>query len=146
MLTFTCTKCKQTKPQSEFYKNTKNKTGYHQYCKDCAKANSRKNHALRIQRNDVQYKTQKKNGYIKNRYGITLEQYNNKLLSQKTCGICGIHLELNDTNVHLDHCHTTNKLRDFLCGNCNRGIGSFHDSISKLRKAIMYLQKHGCSE
>ena len=37
----------------------------------------------------------------------------------------------------------TGKLRSFLCGNCNRGLGSFHDEIWKMKKAIQYLKQHG---
>ena len=36
MKTKTCTKCKETKPTSEFYKNRKSKDGLVYYCKMCA--------------------------------------------------------------------------------------------------------------
>ena len=34
----TCSKCKEEKPFSEFYKNRKRKYGLHNHCKSCHKA------------------------------------------------------------------------------------------------------------
>jgi len=39
----------------------------------------------------------------------------------------------------MDHDHTTNKCRGWLCQSCNTGLGRFDDSIFKLQKAINYL-------
>jgi len=41
--------------------------------------------------------------------------------------------------AHLDHCHTTGKIRGFLCQKCNHGLGLFNDSIQALKSAIEYL-------
>lgn len=40
----------------------------------------------------------------------------------------------------LDHDHTTQLIRGFLCFNCNRGLGLFHDSPSILRFAANYCE------
>lgn len=90
-------------------------------------------------------KQNKKSSYIKTEYGITLQEYQEKLAQQKVCAICGVELSTGDSNTHLDHCHKTGKIRAFLCGNCNRGIGSFHDEIWKLEQAIKYLNSHNNS-
>jgi hypothetical protein len=41
----------------------------------------------------------------------------------------------------LDHCHSTNKFRGWLCNNCNLGFGHFGDTIAGLEKAIAYLRR-----
>lgn len=138
-----CSKCKEIKEHSAFHKC---KTHIHgkglaYFCKECANKASRENHKKRFN-SDPKYKLKKKDAYIKTRYGLSLTEYTEKLLAQKTCAICGVELSTNDPNVHLDHCHKTGKIRAFLCGNCNRGIGSFHDSTLKLEQAIQYLQSH----
>lgn len=43
----------------------------------------------------------------------------------------------------VDHNHKTGAIRKFLCTNCNRGLGHFHESINKMKTAIRYLEEHG---
>jgi hypothetical protein len=40
----------------------------------------------------------------------------------------------------LDHCHTTGKLRGFVCSSCNLTIGFGRDSVEVLAKCIEYLK------
>jgi len=42
--------------------------------------------------------------------------------------------------THVDHDHTTNKIRGLLCSLCNPALGSFRDSIDILKEAIYYLE------
>lgn len=37
----TCTKCKETKPLSEFHNDKRNPDGYHSWCKDCIREKQR---------------------------------------------------------------------------------------------------------
>jgi len=68
-----------------------------------------------------------------------LEKQNGK------CAICGNHeiaihnVTKNKQNLAVDHCHKNGKIRGLLCQDCNRGIGLFHEDISRLEKAIKYL-------
>lgn len=61
------------------------------------------------------------------------------------CAICGrtedeVREGLRKPRRHaLDHCHSSQKIRGALCGDCNSGLGMFRDSIPLLRKAIEYL-------
>jgi hypothetical protein len=71
-------------------------------------------------------------------YGITPEEYKalRKLCSSR-CMICG-----STDKLHVDHCHSTEKVRGLLCNNCNVGLGRFKDDKTKLANAIRYLE--GC--
>jgi len=42
----------------------------------------------------------------------------------------------------LDHCHDTETFRGWLCFNCNTGLGAFKDDLTKVKKAVEYLEKH----
>ena len=42
----------------------------------------------------------------------------------------------------LDHNHTTDKFRAWICNNCNIGLGRFNDDIKKLNNAIKYLKNY----
>ena len=42
----------------------------------------------------------------------------------------------------LDHCHKTETFRGWLCGNCNTGLGAFKDSLERINKAKIYLERN----
>jgi hypothetical protein len=80
---------------------------------------------------------------IRRTYGITLEEYNQKLEAQgNVCEICGKPDEVEGRRMAIDHCHDTGQVRGLLCGNCNRGLGNFKDSPDMLQKALDYLVKY----
>ena len=86
--------------------------------------------------------------HLRTRYNISPQEYETKLVAQDyCCAICGKDVIDNVRNgitvaLSVDHCHTTNKLRDLLCHQCNSGLGQFKDNIDVLQKAIDYLRKH----
>ena len=51
------------------------------------------------------------------------------------CPICNTHTE----TWILDHCHTTEDFRGYICDRCNRGLGCFSDDKDILVKALNYL-------
>jgi len=86
--------------------------------------------------------TRQKRELLQN-YGITIEQYKEMLTNQnESCAICGNKSALINKaqRLHVDHCHTTGKVRGLLCSNCNQAIGKFKDSETLLKKALLYLQ------
>ena len=86
--------------------------------------------------------------HLRTRFNITPKEYEAKLISQNyCCAICGKDVVDNvrggiSVALSVDHCHTSNKLRDLLCFQCNSGLGQFRDNIKFLQKAVEYLQKH----
>ena len=54
------------------------------------------------------------------------------------CGIC----KSVDKKLVFDHCHSTNKFRDYLCDPCNRSMGVLGDNVEGLLRALNYLNKH----
>lgn len=80
---------------------------------------------------------------LKKLYELTREDYHALVDSQGSkCAICARTLK-NHFNLHVDHCHTTGKVRGLLCNKCNQGIGLFGEDAAKMRLAIEYLVKHG---
>lgn len=137
-----CSKCSSLLPYSSFSPDKASSSGYGYWCKQCAAANSRLYHKLK-RANNLLYKKARREQYIKRKYGISLQEYIEKLAQQKyLCAICGVKLPTNGQLTHPDHDHKTGKLRDFLCTNCNRGLGHFMDSSLILDKASNYLNTH----
>lgn len=72
------------------------------------------------------------------RYGVTHEQAEAMLAAQDgKCAICGQPMN----PPHLDHDHATGRVRSFLCGSCNHGLGRFQDRPDLLRLAADYLER-----
>lgn len=79
---------------------------------------------------------------LKARYGLSLDQYNQLLLSQQGgCAICGQQSTL-QRRLDVDHNHKTGKVRGLLCNTCNQAMGVAKDSPDLLRKMAAYLDKH----
>ena len=88
----------------------------------------------------------KKNGRLKQEFGITLEQYNELLAKQGgKCAICGATVTgvrekgKREHSLYVDHDHKTGSVRGILCSHCNFGLGNFRDSPALLLRAAEYL-------
>ncbi|MAO21337.1 MAG: hypothetical protein CMJ25_11365 [Phycisphaerae bacterium] len=116
-----CTSCKEVLPSSAFYKNPKRSTGLHNECKPCQNARRRSNKRVTA-------------------YGVTPVQFN-KMLEQQggACAICGTSI---DQKAHVDHCHTSGKVRGLLCNNCNTAIGKLKDNPEIIQSALDYVKVH----
>lgn len=56
-------------------------------------------------------------------------------------GVCAICKFKPKTVFHVDHCHSTGKVRGLLCINCNMALGLLKDNKMFLSQAIDYLSK-----
>lgn len=95
-------------------------------------------------------KEQQRHYGLKRYYGMTGEEYGQKLADQKgLCAICG-NPETAMLNgvpkvMHVDHDHATGAIRDLLCGMCNGMLGLAKDNPQVLIAAAEYLQRHSAS-
>ena len=154
----TCSKCNIEKSIDEFYKNLRYKNGIKGSCKKCDNITS--NISMKKYRSSEEgllktadsvkkckLKNPEKNKWsckksIYKSLGITItkEDYDKKLeLQNYKCAICN-NLPTEKKALALDHCHTTLKVRGFLCDNCNTAIGKFKDNLELLTNAINYLK------
>lgn len=70
------------------------------------------------------------------KYKTSIEEMRELTKPGSPCQICG-----SLAADHVDHDHATGAVRGLLCGQCNVGLGMFHDSPAKLAAAIEYLQR-----
>ena len=133
-LTKKCRACRLAKPISEFAKNPTGVHGVRGTCKGCRP----KDTPLTIRGRNVRY-----------RYGIELDDFVAMYEDQGgKCAICFAEVDLYAPEdrkadvAHVDHCHTTGKIRALLCHQCNVGIGAFKEDRSILENAIQYIKDH----
>ena len=75
------------------------------------------------------------------RYGLSVQELRAILARQgNACGIC----KKSGRRLCIDHCHATNKVRGFLCHNCNIGLGNYNDDPKLTRAATAYLEASLC--
>ena len=140
-LSKTCTKCKQTKSQSEFYTKTyKGRTRYQTWCKPCSLADHKTRYTPQ---RDFKSK-------LKLRYNLTWEQYIDLYNKQQgQCKICTKFIKVPGKTTQpksemacVDHDHQTGRIRGLLCSHCNTMLGLARDSTFILSNAISYLKSN----
>jgi hypothetical protein len=92
-------------------------------------------------RNPDKVKLHNRRASFKKNYGITIEEYEQMLESQKGgCAICGTFKPGGPGRMMVDHNHATKKVRGLLCCNCNFVIGHCLENKAILEKSIAYLE------
>jgi hypothetical protein len=165
-----CTKCGRVQSFEDFYKASGTRDGYRGDCKSCFRARAkerypkvREQEIQRVQRwrteNRERYlTTQRRNkqspegrrrertSYLKRKYGITPERYDELLAEQGgVCAICGREPRP-DISLHVDHDHETGAIRGLLCFCCNNALGDFEDDYERLAAAVRYLRPPAVDE
>lgn len=160
---------------SSFTKHKWRKDGLQDNCKSCIKVTRREHYdqnkqsILQYKKEYRKTNKEKRSQYMRNYYqinkislnkkrkltrradclrrefGMTLEQRNQMLLSQKNCcAIC--HIEYSEyyknkkRDFCIDHDHKTGKVRALLCDLCNKMLGMSGDNPSRLRDGAAYLE------
>lgn len=74
------------------------------------------------------------------KYGLSCEDFENlRKMQDGKCAICQ-DVFVASKRLHVDHNHSTGKVRGLLCSPCNRGLGQFGDDVNRLEKALAYLR------
>lgn len=127
-----CKFCNTTKLVSEFYISYEKKPArwsIRHKCKKCSR--------------ETRDSDWHKEYNLRRRYNISREDYDNKLKEQRhSCAICKTHFKDKTRSLHVDHCHTTDKVRGLLCYKCNTAIGLLKENMDNVRNALKYLRKY----
>ena len=145
-----CIICKIEKPRTLEYYYARNVSpdGLTPRCKECLKPIKADIAVKYREASPEKVKATNKNGHLKRKYGITLEEYKKILENQKhLCLICNQpetrKHKGNKVDLVVDHCHKTGKFRGLICDSCNVGLARFKDNPEILQGAINYLNEYG---
>jgi hypothetical protein len=82
---------------------------------------------------------------LRKKYGITLELYNELYAAQEgLCALCckpetiKLKSSFKTSNLAVDHCHSTGKIRGLLCFRCNTALGQIQKENLAV-KIVKYL-------
>ena len=123
-----CITCKILKDLTEFHKNKNTRFGLSSNCKSCS----------------LDHRINYKDRLLYRKYSLEVGGFNIMLEKQRNkCLICeNVFGNSSGTKAVVDHCHNNGIVRGLLCGQCNKGIGTFKDDTNILYNAIIYLQKY----
>lgn len=135
----TCLKCGLTKDITEFNRNKNLKDGRMTQCRACRKEYKKayykrtNKHQKERSRNYYHSNPERAKEYqLKSKYGITCDFLKEMLSSQDhKCPLCGKAIEFN--TCHVDHSHTTGRIRGAICSQCNLALGLIYDDIQTLK-------------
>jgi len=143
-----CTKCKVEKPLELFSVHKKCRDGRQGRCKSCTSIYTMAwfaSNPERTSKNNKKWRGKNKEhirlNNVRYKYGLAPGQYAALVESRGNCAICSAAFTA-DLTPHVDHCHSTKKVRGVLCAACNRGLGQFRDNEGFLRNAAAYLAMH----
>lgn len=152
----TCSRCRISKPRTEFGRIASYPDGLNYYCRLCANLAGRAWRARHPEVNTLRGATlklpgEKRNQHLarmrrahnKRRHGLSVEEYD-RLLAEygDFCAICGCSL-IRSKRCHIDHDHRTNEIRGVLCNKCNMAIGLLRERPDLLKAAELYLRQGG---
>ena len=160
-----CKRCGVEKALDEFYRSPGMRDGHRNDCKACNLAGKRQRYLAdpgvvkarvkrwqqenperlnayrRARRLEPEVKRRERAGHLKRKYGITVEQYDAMLETQGGgCFICG-RPPREEISLHVDHDHSTGKVRGILCFCCNNALADFQEDRLLLQKAADYLDR-----
>jgi len=90
--------------------------------------------------NHAREKMSRRNSGFKRLYGINVAQRDDMITEQD--GLCAACEGTFFSVPHIDHDHTTKKIRGILCSGCNQALGNIGESVPRLQALIAYVEKH----
>lgn len=149
MNTRICSTCGAEKPVSEFGVNKRSSHKLRRRCNECytywIEVNLRwaTNNPQKAEEVQARFRASGKARAfrLRSRYGLDEADYQQLLAQQSgVCAICKADKPGGRyRHFHVDHCHTTKRVRGLLCTNCNRAIGYMGDDPDRMKKAAQYL-------
>jgi hypothetical protein len=139
-----CKKCRQEKPATlEFFYVSSKGGNVCSPCKSCVSLRAKqwhKNHPQDVRKRKKQWFEKNKDWHrnydLQRKYGISLKDWLRLHAKQKgACATC-----LRVTNLHVDHCHTSGRVRGLLCRNCNMALGLVAENVETLLRQAQYLK------
>lgn len=144
----TCRRCERTLPIASFSlrKSAQGSAKWRSRCSECEATDSRirAKAPLRDRSKDGRTASYLSLRRYAESLGIPWADVVERYPADNRCEICGRGPEEANpggrfARLSLDHCHETNRLRGFLCGPCNSGVGYLGDTPKRLRSALRYL-------
>ena len=136
-----CANCKQYKDLSDFSPTKGKAFGVNSWCKVCITQLKNAHYTLEKARAE----------YLGRVYGLAMEDYERMLADQNgLCACCGRsetrRVGRNKRSeivpvLHVDHSHTTGRIRGLLCSPCNQALGLLEEDPQRIKALLRYVEE-----
>lgn len=132
----TCSKCKASKPETDFSIKRSSRTGRNSKCKKCHNDYVRDvwyvKNKEKHKESQRAWKQRNPSKVLANSLGVDISEAQKMVAKGKLkCDICG-----KNEDLHYDHCHKLGKARGVLCIGCNTLIGRLGDDSETVRARV----------
>ena len=128
-----CRACSVTRSVDEFRPHSRG-SGHMWVCRACEQL---QNETWAV-RNPGKNAALQRRGKVRRAYGKAGLVVLDRIDAGEPCEVCGGHT----TKMAVDHCHTRNKVRGLLCGNCNTALGLLKEDPARITRLLEYLSTH----
>lgn len=138
-----CSKCLELKPTTSFSVDKTKTRGYQYTCKDCHNDYTRNKWYVenreRQKENSRSWKLENRSRVLATKYKVDVSEIDGLMsLVTQSCPICNRDMK----RPHLDHNHSTGKVRNFICSRCNTALGLVEENTEILKNLTLYIEKH----
>lgn len=124
-----CYLCRETRLHEDFFADPRTREGLSSRCRTCSVPHARK--YVRPER--------RRDSRLRATYGISEDEFERRATEQHgRCAIC----KREPKKLFVDHCHSTNRVRKLLCGNCNVALGMLREDPAVIRRAAAYVESY----
>ena len=131
---YKCSQCGETKEVDQFVSSSQSARGHTTICLGCHSNIQGK----RYEENKEEINARQR----RNKYKLTEEEYED-LTSSIVCDVCGRSEEEIGSRFHIDHCHTTGRVRGYICHYDNTALGLLRDSVERIDLLKAYVERVG---
>jgi Autographiviridae endonuclease VII len=126
-----CYPCQAFKKITEFQARSGRTNQFNPKCKQCAKVPS---------------EIKRRQNLKRNHHGFTSEEYDTLFAEQGgVCAVCKQPeqriLRGKPAPLSIDHCHTSQKIRALLCGDCNTSFGLLKEDPERIQALLAYAKQ-----
>ncbi len=147
-----CTECGEEKSTSEFYRQRASRDGLSKCCKICNNtrcAMYRKSNSEKVRARGALYRSQNPGRsrayHLLRKFNLTPESWTSLLASQNNCcanqGCKATEPAGKYNQWHVDHDHSSGKVRGLLCTTCNIALGLLKDQPNRILGLANYLSR-----
>lgn len=151
--TKTCSKCKKTKPVSEFSPGKSYRDGYRTECKKCRALDqlqrNRTPEGMEIARQIREKEEAERRIVVRRRKELEMPEISRQELDalhkeyDSRCGVCGVkHRKTPHLQLLVDHDYRTGERRGLLCSTCYTAMCQFGDDLEGIMRVVDYLKRY----